>query len=594
MALDIAQIAANFNNDPGRLMDILIEIQNAEGYISDEAIAQVAQGLNCSKVDVLETVTFYHFFSRTQTGKYAVYLNNSAVAEMKGVSEIAAAFEKEAGCSFGEVTSDSLIGLHYTADIGMNDQEPAALINGIPFANLTTEKVSKLVAAIKAGTSIADLVGVAGKGDSAIASTVNDNLRMSGKVVFDEYEAGAAVKKALSLDPDALIKQVKDSNLRGRGGAGFPAGMKWEFCRKAPGEKHYVMCNADEGEPGTFKDRVIITRQPELMFDGMICAGYAIGAQEGIIYLRGEYRYMREFLESRLQSYRDTNLLGENIAGKSGFNFDLRIQFGAGAYVCGEESALIESAEGKRGEPRSRPPFPVTKGYNDMPTSVNNVETFCAAARIVLNGAEWYKGMGTQTSSGTKVLSVSGDCDKPGVYEIEWGMRINDLLSTVGATNSKAVQVGGPSGTMISENEFGRALSYEDLATGGSIIIIGKDRNILSVISNFIEFFKDESCGACVPCRTGNQLLKEKVEKIIAGNGVADDVEEINQIATTMKNMSRCGLGQTASNPIITALQNFKTDFDEILSRDSDYQTGFNLEKAVSDACEYAGRTPQL
>jgi [NiFe] hydrogenase diaphorase moiety large subunit len=432
--------------------------------------------LNMSIVDVRQTISFYHFFSTKPKGKYTVYLNDSAVAMMMGRAKIAETFEREAGCRFGEITEDGLIGLFDTPCIGMNDQEPAAIINGTVFTNLTSFRVRELVRDMRAGLSVAEMrsqsLGDGMNNSEYLKATVVNNIRKTGPVVFDPYKPGAALEaiREHSLSPEEVIQRVKASGIRGRGGAGFPTAMKWEFCRKAKGDRRFVFCNADEGEPGTFKDRVILTERPNLVLDGMTVAAYCIGATEGILYIRYEYHYLKNYLEHILQSMRDAGQLGKNIAGIRGFDFDIRVQFGAGAYVCGEESGLIESAEGKRGEPRDRPPFPVEKGYLGMPTIVNNVETLCQAARVVVNGHAWYKSRGTPQSTGTKVLSVSGDCKYPGVYEIEWGFSVNDILDMVGAeaVNVQAVQVGGPSGACIAANEFDRVLSYEDLSTGGS------------------------------------------------------------------------------------------------------------------------------
>ncbi|MBD3321382.1 MAG: hypothetical protein GF350_09840 [Chitinivibrionales bacterium] len=594
---DISAIVQKHNSDPSRLMDMLIDIHMDSGSISDDAISALSKQLGISRVDIQQTLSFYHFFSTAPVGKYAIYLNDSAVATMKGRAEVAAAFEKAAGCKFGEITEDGLIGLHTTADIGMNDQEPAALINGIPFTGLTPQKAGELVAGMKAGKPVPEMIAGYGDGNNSsevVKSMVCNNIRKTGPVVFDDFSQGSAVKKALEMSPDDIIKEVKESNLRGRGGAGFPAGMKWEFCRKARGDKHFIICNADEGEPGTFKDRVILTERAGLMIEGMIIAAFSIGAQEGIIYLRAEYMYLKKYLESVLDDYRSKNFLGKSIAGNDGFDFDIRIQFGAGAYVCGEESALIESAEGKRGEPRNRPPFPVTKGYLDQPTAVNNVETFCAAARIVLNGAEWYRTLGTDRSSGTKVLSISGDCEQPGIYEVEWGLSVREMLKLCSARNTKAVQVGGPSGTLVPPKEFDRTIDFSDLPTGGSIIVIDNSRNVLDIARNFVDFFAEESCGACVPCRSGTVLLKQKFEKIMNGHGVENDLDEILAIGSVMKTASRCGLGQTASNPVVNLINHFRDEFDSVLKKDVDYDTGFDLEAAVADSCDYAGRTPNL
>ena len=342
------------------------------------------------------------------------------------------AFEKAAACVFGQVSPDGLIGLFDTSCMGMNDQEPAALINEQVFPSLTAEKVSDLVDGMRAGLDIEALKGTEyGDGQNAnplVRSLVHNNIMRKGDVIFSAYAPGRSLHKIATMSPTQLIALVNASNVRGRGGAGFPTGLKWDLARKSPGDTKYIFCNADEGEPGTFKDRVILTELPMLVFEGMAVAGYAVGAKNGILYLRNEYRYLRAYLEHTLDEMRQRGFLGSAVAGKAGFSFDVKIQFGAGAYVCGEESALIESAEGKRGEPRDRPPFPVAKGYLQKPTVVNNVETLCAVVKIVLNGGEWYNSIGTKESKGTKVISVSGDCGKPGVYEIAWGFSVNDLL----------------------------------------------------------------------------------------------------------------------------------------------------------------------
>ncbi len=582
----IKGIVEKHGKDKTRLLDIIRDVQSDLGCVSEESVLQIAKEMGLSKVEVDGVVTFYHFFSKTPVGKYSVYLNNSAVAYMMGYSEIQKAFEKEVGCSFGQTTPDGTIGLFTTSCIGMNDQEPAAIINGTVFTSLTAEKVRDIVSGMKSGKDVRDLVKQYGDGlnqSELVKSMVNNNIQKKGQVVFSPYETGSAIKKAASMTPEQVIEEMKISNLRGRGGAGFPTGMKWEFCRKAEGAKHYVVCNADEGEPGTFKDRVILTEIPHMLFEGMAIAGFAVGAKEGILYLRAEYAYLKAYLENVLSDLKKKGVLA---------SFDIKIKLGAGAYICGEESALIESAEGKRGEPRNRPPFPVQYGYLGYPTTVNNVETFCSAVKIVLEGGAWYKKMGTAQSAGTKLLSVSGDCKKPGIYEVEFGTTVKTLLEECEGRTAVAVQVGGPSGSCIGKKDFGRRICYDDLATGGSVIIIGPDRNILDVVHNFMEFFVEESCGWCVPCRAGNVLLLKKLEKIMNGKGTKSDLEEIESWCKIVKAGSRCGLGQTSPNPILTTLQNFREIYDSKINKDLDFITEFDFAAAVKDSCEAAGRKP--
>ncbi len=588
-----------FNRDKTRLMDILLSIQGELEYIPPEVISILADELEISSADVEQTLTFYHFFSTKPRGKYRIYLNNSVVANMMGKEKIADAFIKELGINFGEVTKDGLIGLFETACIGMSDQEPAALINEKVFTNLTTFRVKEIVLAMRQGKEVEDMYNTTFGGgknsDPLVQSIVRNNIIRIGPLLGMNYSPGQILEQKISqMTPLEVIEEVKKSHLRGRGGAGFPTGLKWQFCRKAKGEKKYIFCNADEGEPGTFKDRVILTEKPEMVFEGMCVAAYAVGAQEGVLYLRYEYKYLDEYLEHVLENLRKKNLLGKNICKIKDFNFDIRIQFGAGAYICGEESALIDSVEGKRGEPRPRPPFPVEKGYLGYPTIVNNVETFCSAIRVLQNGSEWYRSLGTEESTGTKVLSISGDCRYPGIYEMEWGFSIDDILEMAGAEDTQAVQVGGPSGALVGPEQFQRVLCYSDLATGGSLIIFNKSRDLLKdVVRNFTEFFIDESCGSCVPCRNIPNLLLKKLEKILNGHGTPSDLIDIEQWGNMMV-INRCGLGHTAANPILTSLNNFREMYEDKINQTKKFDSAIDMSAAVAESCEFVDRIPHI
>jgi [NiFe] hydrogenase diaphorase moiety large subunit len=387
-----------------------------------------------------------------------------------------------------------------------------------------------------------------------------ENKKRKGDVLFSKYNRGEGIKKALSITREDILFELRDSKLKGRGGAGFPTATKWTIVAAAIADQKYVICNADEGEPGTFKDRVLLLEYPELVFEGMVIAGYTIGATKGIVYLRGEYEYMLNSLEDYLDSMRRDNLLGKNILGNSKFDFDIMIRLGSGAYVCGEETALIESLEGNRGEARNRPPYPVNTGYFGMPTVVNNVETLASIPHIITKGGEWYRKHGTDKSSGSKLFSVSGDCLRPGVYELPWGTTISELLKIVGAKDTKAVQVGGASGICIPKSQFDRSLAYEDVATGGSIMIFNENRNMLHVLKNFMEFFVEESCGQCTPCRIGNVKLLEGVEMIEKGEYKFSYINQLKGLGKTMQVASKCGLGQSSPNAFISILENFKEE----------------------------------
>ena len=585
---------ARHKKDRARLLEILRDVQDRMGSLPAAAVDRIAGLLGISRIEVEGVASFYHFFRSAPAGRTAVFLNTNIVSVMNGRDRVAAAFEKEVGVSFGQTTPDGAIGLHETSCIGMNDQEPAALINGVVFTRLTPAKVKTLVAGIRSGKNVRALVKTYGDGANAsrlVRSMVRNNIRRKGPVLLAPFRSGSALKKAVARTPEDVIREIKAANLLGRGGAGFPAGLKWEFCRREPARPHFIVCNADEGEPGTFKDRVLLTEYPHLLFEGMAIAGYAVGAARGILYLRAEYAYLRAHLDAVLEGMRRKKLLGRAVCGKPGLAFDVVIKMGAGAYVCGEESALIESAQGHRGEPRDRPPFPVQNGYDGKPTAVNNVETLCAAARILERGADWFKTLGTPRSAGTKLLSVSGDCRKPGVYEAEFGITIGELLSLAGGIDAAAVQVGGPSGTCIPRSQFDRRIAFEDLATGGSIIVIGPQRDLFQVVRNFMEFFVEESCGWCTPCRAGNVLLLRKLEKILHGRGTNSDLADLEAWGKTIKAMSRCGLGQTSPNPILTTLQNFREIYQAKVRSDRPFIPDFDLKEAVQAAVAVTGQT---
>jgi [NiFe] hydrogenase diaphorase moiety large subunit len=383
---------------------------------------------------------------------------------------------------------------------------------------------------------------------------------MQNNISFAKVRPEAGLTAALAKTPEGVIESLTVSGLRGRGGAGFPTGLKWKLAAQEPGKDKAVICNADEGEPGTFKDRVILSDYADLVFEGMTIAGYAIGASEGYVYLRGEYAYLRQPLEDKLAARRKAGSLGENVLGKTGFSFDIKIRMGCGAYVCGEESALIESVEGKRGEPRNRPPFPVSKGLLDAPTVVNNVETLAWAAAIFAFGPDWFKKVGTEKSSGYKLLSISSDVARPGVYEFPMGTKISSILEAAGAENTKAAVIGGASGILIPAKDFKRAICFEDVCTGGSIIVLGEDRDLLDILENFQEFFADESCGQCTICRLGNVKLLEGIRMLKEGRCATKYLQELCSLGASMQAASKCGLGQASPNMFLSVIQNFKRE----------------------------------
>ena len=384
------------------------------------------------------------------------------------------------------------------------------------------------------------------------------------KLTFSTVTPGDGLKAALAVHRAEVIAVLRDSGLKGRGGAGFPTATKWNLAAAAIGKRKYVVCNADEGEPGTFKDRLVLTRFADLVFEGMTIGGYVVGAKKGLMYLRGEYTYLLAPLQQVLAERRRRKLLGRDVAGMKGFDFDIEIRLGSGAYICGEETALIESLEGQRGEPRNRPPFPVDTGFQDQPTIVNNVETLAWVACIFAKGAAWFRKIGTEKSTGPKLFSITGDCERPGIYEFPMGITVAHLLKEVGGARAKAVQIGGASGRCVPASEFDRTIAYEDVPTGGSVIVFGPERDMLQVARNFAEFFTDESCGQCTPCREGNPRLLEGIEMLEQGRCSMPYLEELCRLGRAMQVASKCGLGQSSPNAFLSIVQHFR---DELMGR---------------------------
>ncbi len=393
---------------------------------------------------------------------------------------------------------------------------------------------------------------------------------------IDEYIARdgyRALAKALTeMSPEGIIKEIKDSGLRGRGGAGFPTGLKWEFCGRAAGEPKYIVCNADEGDPGAFMDRSIVESDPHSVLEGMIIGARAIGAHEGYIYIRNEYPLALKRLELALTQARDYGLLGENILD-SGFNFDITIKRGAGAFVCGEETALIASIEGKPPEPRQRPPFPAQSGIWGKPTNINNVETWATIPAIINRGASWFASIGTERSKGTKVFSLVGKINNTGLVEVPMGITLREIIYDIGGgipndKSFKAVQTGGPSGGCIPASLLDLPVDYERLTEAGSImgsggmIVLDEDTCMVDIARYFLKFTNDESCGKCNSCREGSEALIEVLNRICSGEGQEGDLEFLQELGEAIKDASMCGLGQTLPNPVLSTLRYFKDEYE--------------------------------
>ncbi len=415
-----------------RLLNILREIQDEFHFISKDAIEIVANLLKIERTQIISVIEFYSFFHLEPRGQYDILLSDSITDHMMGKQSLMAYFSEELGVTVGNVRSDGIVSLNNTSCTGMCDQGPAGLVNGYALTHLNKKRIDEIVGLINRKISVINW--------PEEFFHVSDNIHKTHLLLETEIQQGAALKAALAQGLEKTLEEINLSGLRGRGGAGFSTAMKWKFCSEEKESERFVICNADEGEPGTFKDRVLLNSFAHQVFEGMTVCATIIGSKQGFLYLRGEYLHLHKQLQTVLQERRKQDLLGKNIL-QQGIEFDIEIRLGAGAYICGEESALIESLEGKRGIPRNRPPYPVTQGYLNKPTVVNNVETFLAAAKIAVIGGKEFADLGTLKSKGTKILSISGDCQLPGIYEYPFGTKISDILYDCGAENILGIQV---------------------------------------------------------------------------------------------------------------------------------------------------------
>ena len=568
--------------EPLALVQVLRELQARLGWLPRAALLHVAHALGVTLAQVEGVAGFYRFLHLRPVGRYRVLFSDNVTDRMLGSEALMADLCRRLGVAPGQTSQDGLASIDKTSCTGLCDQGPALLVN---HHQVVTQLDARRVALM------ADLIRSRAPVDQWPASwfEVQDHVQRADVLLGPRPAPGAALAAAQARGADALLAEVKRANLRGRGGAGFATATKWELCRRASGAERVVVCNADEGEPGTFKDRVLLTRHADTVFEGMTVAALAIGARRGFVYLRGEYRYLLDELQAVLQRRRTAALLGTAILGHAGFDFDIAIHVGAGAYVCGEESSLIESLEGKRGTPRIRPPFPVESGYLGLPTAVNNVETFCAAAHIALHGGAWWAAIGTPKSTGTKIHSVSGDCERPGLYEYPFGTRIGRILEDCGAVDTQAVQVGGPSGVCLSAFEFGRRIAFEDVPTAGAFMVFDRSRDMFEVARGFAHFFAHESCGFCTPCRVGTALVVKRMDKLAAGQGSRHDIDVLFELDKLMHTATHCGLGASACNPLRDTILKFRPAYEKHL-KSLYFEPGFKLDDELSIARRMTGR----
>jgi len=578
----IDSLVSRYACDPHALVQILREAQAQHTWLPRDMLSYVASALGLTLAHVEGVATFYRFFHTQPVGEYRVLFSDNITDRMQGNAALMADLCQRLGVEPGRIRADARVSVDFCSCTGLCDQGPSLLINHHKVVTrLDAERVGAIADLIESRVPVAAW--------PAHWSLVDDHIRRADVLLGTPFPPGAAIAAALARGALDLVDEMTISNLRGRGGAGFVTGKKWELCRDAKGSEHYMVCNADEGEPGTFKDRVLLTRHPDMVFEGMTIGALAIGARHGLMYLRGEYRYLLEPLRDVLQRRRDAHLLGTAIQGHTGFDFDIDIHVGAGAYVCGEESSLIESLEGKRGTPRIRPPFPAEHGYLDQPTAVDNVETLCAATHIALQGGAWWAVIGTPKSTGTNIHSVSGDCDRPGIYEYPMGTSIDRILEDCGAHDTQAVQVGGPSGKCLSAMEFGRRIGFEDVPTAGAFMVFNRSRDMFEVARNYAGFFAEESCGFCTPCRVGTALVVKSMDKLAAGRGSRHDVDLLSGIDTLMHGTTHCGLGGSACNALHDTIVKFRPAYERRL-KSLHFEPAFDLDAELADARRATGR----
>ena len=541
------------------LLPALHAAQKIFGWISEPVAAEVSRALAVPLADVCGVIDFYEMFNRQPTGRTIVRVCSAPVCALAGADAVANALCRHLQVEPNEISSDGAFTIEHAPCLGLCDHAPAVLVGEAALAYADPAQSASIITPSE--QKPLSFIG----GDLRILTS---NCGQGCPTSLADYHARgghAGLKKALSMTPQAVLAEVKTAGLAGRGGAAFPTGVKWEGAANAPGQPKYIVCNADESEPGTFKDRILMEDDPQRIVEGMIIAAYAVGATRGYIYVRGEYPYAFKVMSEAVVEARQAGALGENIFG-SRLAFDIEMRLGAGAYICGEETALLESIEGKRGLPRIKPPFPTTHGLFGKPTVINNVETFCNVPLIFERGAAEYRKIGTDRSRGPKLFCVSGQVQRPGLYEVPFGVTLRHLLFDLAGGlkqghKLQAVLMGGAAGAFAIEKDLDVILSFENLSAAGlplgsgAVMVFDDSADLRDVLKRLAHFFADESCGKCYPCQLGARRQHEILERGAAGHALAGDRERLSDVGHTMIDASLCGLGQTAPTAILSAMK---------------------------------------
>ncbi len=565
------------------LIPMMLYSQDHVGFLSDEMLEEIAKRVNLNLIEVTETLAYYSMLRRKPEGRFHIQVCTNISCMLRGGNELYQHVQKRLGIGNREVSPTGTFSLEEVECIGACTGAPAIQVNYDYHENLDPAKVDAIFEQLEQGKRpkpVAVISGAIHERHPAEVPVISRRFGIpnSNKIeVYLKHDGYQALEKALKqMTPDQIIDEVKKSNLRGRGGAGFPAGMKWSFVPKETGGKpKYIIANGDESEPGTSKDRPLMEMDPHQLIEGMVIAGRAVGAQRGYIYIRGEYRYVIDIVEAAIVEAYSKGYLGKNILG-SGFDFDLVAHTGAGAYECGEESALMESLEGKRGYPRIRPPFPAVVGLYGCPTVINNVETLSSVPAVILRGAEWYAGLGTPKNGGTRLFAVSGHVNRPGIYELPMGFNMKRMIEEVaGGVPSgkkiKAVVPGGSSCPLLTGDEIDIAMDFDSVAKAGSMlgsggtVVLDEDTCMVDFARRIMHFYAHESCGWCIPCREGTAWLRQLLDRFHDGGGRSEDIPLIDELAKNMLGRTFCPLGDAAAMPTISIVKKWRNEFEDHL-----------------------------
>src|SRR6202521_4825086 len=579
------------------LIPMLMYAQDEYGCVSDEMIAELGRRLELNNVQIEETLAYYSMLHRKPMGKHHVQICTNVACMLKGGNELLQRAKKRLEIGHKETTADGVFSLEEVECIGACTGAPAMQVNYDFYENLTPLKFDRIIEDLHAGrrpTPEPVTAGALHPRDPAETPVISRRfgIKHSHRLdIYLQHDGYKALEKALKeMTPEGVIEEVKKSNLRGRGGAGFPTGMKWSFEPKDSPKPKYVICNADESEPGTCKDRPLMEMDPHQLIEGMVIAGRAIHSHQGFIYIRGEYRYVLDILDAAIAEAYARGYLGKNIRG-SGFDFDLLAHTGAGAYECGEESALMESLEGKRGYPRIKPPFPAVVGLYGCPTIINNVETLSTVPAIIRGGGEWYANLGTPRNGGTRLYSISGHINRPGIYELPLGFPLRRLIEEVaggvrGGKKLKAVIPGGSSCPLLTADEIDVAMDYDSVAKIGSMlgsggtVIFDEDTCMVDLARRIMHFYAHESCGWCIPCREGTAWLAKVLDRFHEGGGRAEDIPLIDELSKNMLGRTFCPLGDAAAMPTISIVKKWRNEFEDHLQGKCAYKRAEMIAEA--------------